>query len=83
MHIVYILKSAKDPKRCYIGITQNLDRRLREHNSEGAGYSKRYAPWELETYITFRNQFLAEEFEQYLKSGSGHAFLKRRLILAK
>ena len=80
MHIVYILKSLKDPKRYYIGMTQDLDRRLREHNGDSSGYSKRYTPWNLETYITFKNKSLAEKFEVYLKAGSGQAFLKKRLI---
>jgi len=80
MHIVYILLSRKDPDRYYVGITQNLDNRLREHNSDKAGYAKRYAPWEVKTYITFRSRDLAESFERYLKVGSGNAFLKKRLI---
>lgn len=80
MYIVYILLSTKDPKRYYIGITQDLEKRLGEHNSEKAGYAKRYAPWEVETCITFRNKQLAEKFEEYLKHGSGNPFLKKRLI---
>ena len=80
-HVVYILKSTKELNRYYIGFTNNLDERLKEHNSEECkGYSKRYAPWELETYIVFRNRLLAEKFERYLKVGSGQAFLKKRLI---
>jgi len=80
MHIVYILKSIKDPTRYYVGITQDLDRRISEHNGEVAGYAKRYAPWEVETCVSFRNKALAEKFEQYLKSGSGNAFLKKHLL---
>ena len=80
MYTVYILLSIKDQTRYYIGITQNLKNRLKEHNISQSGYSKRYAPWKVETYITFQNKILAEEFERYLKSGSGNAFLKRRLI---
>ena len=80
MYIVYILTSKKYPARYYIGTTQNLDKRLIEHNSEKSIYSKRYAPWQIETYVTFRKKHLAEEFEKYLKSGSGFAFLKKRLI---
>ncbi len=83
MHIVYILKSCKDTRGHYVGITKNLERRLSEHNSDSSGYSKTYAPWEIETYITFRNKFLAEGFEKYLKSGSGNAFLRKRFIEAK
>lgn len=80
MHIVYILKSKKYPTRCYIGITQDLNKRLNEHNSEKSIYAKRYAPWQIETYVTFKNKYLAEGFEKYLKSGSGFSFLRRRLV---
>jgi len=80
MNIVYILTSKQYPKRCYIGCTQNLNQRLKEHSNGGSLYTKRYAPWELQTYIVFEKKVRAEEFEKYLKSGSGFAFLKRRLI---
>ena len=80
MHIVYILISKIDPNRIYIGITQDLNRRLGEHNRTTTGYCKRYAPWKIETFVTFENDYLAKEFEMYLKSGSGFAFLKKRLI---
>jgi len=80
MHIVYILISTKDLSKYYIGITQDLEERLKEHNGSRCGYSKKYAPWKLETYIVFRNKSLAEKLEKYLKAGSGHAFLKKRLI---
>jgi len=80
MYIVYILTSIKNPNRYYIGITQDLDRRLKDHNNEQSGYAERYAPWQIETYITFKNKKKAEQFEAYLKEGSGQAFLKKRLL---
>ena len=80
MYILYILTSKKYPSRYYIGVTKDLNRRLKEHNKGEGVYSKRYAPWKLETYITFASKLRAEAFENYLKSGSGHAFLKKRLI---
>ena len=80
MYIVYILKSLKDPTRSYIGITQNLQRRLEEHNLDKSGYAQRYAPWDVETYIVFSNGVLAEKFERYLKAGSGQVFLKKHLL---
>ncbi|MFH1359580.1 MAG: GIY-YIG nuclease family protein [Candidatus Omnitrophota bacterium] len=83
MYIVYILKSTKFPERHYVGITQDLARRLKEHNSGDIEYSSRYAPWDVETFVTFRNKRLACDFEKYLKAGSGHAFLKRRLFSEK
>jgi predicted GIY-YIG superfamily endonuclease len=80
MTIVYILKSIKYPSRHYVGITENLEERLKTHNSSRVGYTKKFAPWEVETYITFKNKSLADKLERYLKSGSGHAFLKKRLF---
>jgi len=80
MYFVYILISNKNVQRYYIGITQSVEKRLKEHNSGKKTYAKHYAPWHLETYIAFRNKSLAKKFEKYLKIGSGHAFLKKRII---
>ena len=66
MFIIYILRSTKFLERHYVGITQNLSKRLKEHNDGNMEYSSRYAPWEVETFITFRNKQLAYEFEKYL-----------------
>ncbi len=43
MYKVYILKSSDYPKT-YVGITDNIDRRLKEHNSGKNFYTKRYKP---------------------------------------
>ena len=80
MHIVYILKSIKNPRRYYVGLTGDLGRRLKEHNSEKSGYSSRYSPREVETHIIFKNRVIAAKFERYLKEGSGQAFLTKHLI---
>ena len=80
MFIVYILLSLQDPSRYYIGITENLEERLKEHNSGKGAYSKRYAPWQIETYASFCDKSLAERFGKYLKAGSGQAFLKKHFL---
>ncbi len=80
MYIVYILISQKDPQRYYIGFTQNLNQRVIDHNLRKSWYSKRYSPWKLNSWVVFENHSKALEFEKYLKSGSGFAFLKKRLI---
>ncbi len=79
MYYTYILRSKKDNSKFYIGYTANLEKRLKEHNESRMLYTKRHAPWYVETYVSFTNQQLAKQFEQYLKSGSGKTFLKRRL----
>jgi len=73
---VYILKSRVTADRYYVGLTDDLDRRLSEHN-EGKTYSTRDdCPWKFESYFWFENPDVAERFEKYLKSGSGRAFAK-------
>lgn len=80
MHIVYILKSHTAPSKTYVGITQNLEKRLKEHNEDKSYYTKRYAPWYVETYLVFNDKTTAESFEKYLKEGSGQAFMTKRLL---
>lgn len=80
MYTVYVLRSVKNPERLYIGLTTNLEKRLVAHNSDSSIYSKRYGPWELEVSIIINDKKTAEDLERYLKSGSGFAFLKKRLL---
>ena len=80
MYYVYILTSQKSPKKYYIGFTDNLEKRLKKHNAKETYYAKRYSPWQLRTYISFKHKEKALSFEKYLKHGSGFAFLKRHLI---
>ncbi len=80
MYYVYILKSLNAKNKIYIGATSNLKIRLKSHNEGHSTHTKKFKPWEIETYIAFSNKINALKFEKYLKSGSGKAFLKRRLI---
>jgi len=76
MHCVYILKSKKDGSKYYVGLTNNLKRRLSQHNDVPTNsYTIKHAPWKIETYIAFEKKEGAEQFEIYLKSPSGKAFL--------
>jgi len=80
MYSVYILKSKKYPARIYIGLSKDPIERLKAHNKGTCDYSKKYGPWELHTHIVFQTKKKAQDFEEYLKSGSGFAFLKKRLL---
>ncbi|PIR74940.1 MAG: endonuclease [Candidatus Magasanikbacteria bacterium CG10_big_fil_rev_8_21_14_0_10_43_9] len=79
MYFVYILKSEKDGSR-YVGITQNMKKRLEEHNNGTSIYTKGHMPWRLIWCSMFPNQEKAAAFEVYLKSGSGIAFMNRHLV---
>ena len=79
MYYVYILKSLKDNSR-YVGFTNDLKRRIKEHNNGESTYTKGHLPWKLIWYCVFTDKLIASNFEKYLKSGSGIAFLNKRLV---
>ena len=78
MFYVYILKCSDN--KTYVGCTDDLDDRLKRHQSGWVPTTKNRLPIELITYIVFQDKHTAFNFEKYLKSGSGRAFLKKRLI---
>ena len=77
MRCVYLLRSVSDPARRYVGITDNLDRRLAEHNAGESPHTAKHRPWEVVVSVRFADGAKADAFERYLKQGSGHAFAKR------
>ncbi|MFM9890163.1 MAG: GIY-YIG nuclease family protein [Rickettsiales bacterium] len=77
MKYVYILQSTNEPQRHYTGIADDVDVRLKEHNSSKSIYTKKHAPWKIIVSIGFEDSQKAFAFEQYLKSGSGRAFAKK------
>ena len=79
MHYTYILWSLKS-KIFYYGSTENLNKRLNEHNKGLSKATKPHLPWRLVFAAAFENKKLAEDFERYLKSGSGKAFAYKRLV---
>jgi putative endonuclease len=79
VHYIYLLVSARNSKRRYVGVTTDLKQRLADHNSGKSPHTAQFKPWHLVTYVAFSDKQKAAEFERYLKSGSGHAFANRRL----
>lgn len=77
MKYVYILQSLKDAKQRYIGVTTNLNERLKDHNTGKSPHTAKFKPWQVVVAIRFANDQKADAFEKYLKSGSGHAFANR------
>ncbi|MEK7130269.1 MAG: GIY-YIG nuclease family protein [Patescibacteria group bacterium] len=70
MYYVYILKSLKSG-RLYKGCTDDLKRRLNEHNKGQEKYTKTGIPWKLVYYESFSNKTDARREELFLKSGKG------------
>jgi predicted GIY-YIG superfamily endonuclease len=79
MQYVYLLENGDQEPQRYVGVTSDLKRRLLEHNAGKSPHTSKFKPWRLVAYIAFADVRKAEEFERYLKSGSGHAFARRRL----
>jgi predicted GIY-YIG superfamily endonuclease len=79
MFYVYLLESLPHPAEVYVGLTDDLRKRLKTHNAGGSPHTAKFKPWRLMTYVAFRDKQRAVEFERYLKSHSGRAFAKKRL----
>ena len=77
MKYVYLLQSESDPEQRYVGATTNFPERLKQHNSGQSPYTTKHRPWKPVVVVRFEDDGKADRFEQYLKSGSGHAFAKR------
>ncbi len=83
MYYIYILKSSKS-QILYYGYTEDLRKRVAEHNKGQSKLTKGHRPWKLVWYCAFVSKQRAKDFELYLKSGSGKAFVYKRLVaLAK
>lgn len=78
MFYVYVIESLKLGK-LYIGYSQDLTKRLKEHN-QGLNFStKPYKPWRCIYYEACLNEEDAMRREKYLKTTQGNRLLKRRL----
>jgi putative endonuclease len=71
VYYVYILQSLKTGK-LYIGHTDNLTRRLEEHNtSRGGKYTRQNSPWTLVYRESHPDKVSAVRRERHLKSTRG------------
>jgi putative endonuclease len=79
MFYVYVLKSLKS-KRLYVGFTEDLKRRLDEHNrGSGGKFSKINKPFKLVFYEAFLDKKDAIKQEKFYKSGHGREVLKQKI----
>lgn len=78
MYYVYLIQSINCPDQRYIGFTEDLKSRLKAHNAGESKHTSKFYPWELIVYHAFKDKRRAQEFEHYLKTGSGNAFANKR-----
>ncbi|MFA3781659.1 GIY-YIG nuclease family protein [Melioribacteraceae bacterium 4301-Me] len=79
MWYVYIIKSLTSDY-IYIGSTNDIKRRLEEHNNGLNISTKHYRPFKLEAYVAVNTESKARKLEKYFKTGSGKAILKKRIL---
>jgi putative endonuclease len=76
MFYAYAIKSLTR-NYIYVGLTNNLERRIEEHNKGENKSTKAYRPFVLIFSQECETRVEAREMEKYLKSGIGKEFLKR------
>lgn len=72
---IYVLSNEIN-SNLYVGITNNLKKRLSEHNRGAGKYTKAYMPWKLIYSEIAVNYATARVREKYLKSNAGKRFLQ-------
>ncbi|GEM_PF-377595 len=75
-YITYILLS-KVAKKTYVGHTDNLVRRLNEHNGGKSIFSKRYKPWIVLYNESHPSEMDAIKRERYFKSAAGRRWMRK------
>jgi len=78
MYYVYVLKS-ESTGNWYTGQTNNLERRIEEHNERKHRYTSNKGPWKLFYHEEVQTRAEAMKREKYFKSGQGRNWLKRTL----
>lgn len=74
-HYVYVIRSINFG-RFYVGMSEDPEKRLKQHNSGKTQSTKPYKPWVLVFTESFENRFEARDREKYLKSGIGREYIK-------
>ena len=74
MYFIYILRSVDYGTR-YIGSTESVEKRLKEHNAGKVRYTKGRKPWKLIYQEAFMSRGEARKREIFLKTGQGRQYL--------
>ncbi len=78
MYYVYILESQAD-RGWYIGYSENVERRLMEHNAGKNVSTHLRRPFVLIYYEAYLHKLDALGRERFLKSGAGRRYLDKQL----
>lgn len=78
MWFVYVLRCSDG--YFYTGCTEDVEERVVRHSSGYEVATRLRLPVVLVTYVAFGDKHKAFEFEKYLKTGSGRAFVGRYFV---
>jgi putative endonuclease len=73
---VYVLESLKDGIH-YVGMSENTEIRLKQHNQGKTKFTKGHIPWVLVHQEEYLNFMEARKREKYLKSAAGRRWIKK------
>jgi putative endonuclease len=76
MYYTYAIESTKQ-NYIYVGITNNTERRIDEHNKGYNKTTKPYTPFKTILIEKYENRLQARTREKFLKSGCGKEYLKQ------
>ncbi len=74
-YYVYAIKS-EIRNYIYVGMSNNVERRYKEHNAGKEFTTRRYKPFKIILIESYRTRMRARQREKYLKSGVGKEYLK-------
>jgi putative endonuclease len=77
MSYTYVIKSIEF---YYKGHSENIDKRLVQHNSGMTTSIKKFAPFKVVYFETFNTREEAIKREKYFKSAAGRRYLKTKLV---
>lgn len=81
MYYVYIIYSEK-LDRYYVGTTDNIEKRLIEHNTDfyKNSFTSRGIPWELKLKFQSQSSEKAYKLERFIKSMKSRKFIETLII---
>lgn len=68
---VYVLKSAREEGRLYVGMSADVAAKLADHNAGRCPQTAARRPWRLHVVILLPDELHAKAFERYLKTSAG------------
>lgn len=80
IYYMYYIYSLKCRDGFYIGCTDNFEDRVDRHKKGYIPATANRLPVNLDFYFAIDNKYKAFNFERYLKSGSGRAFINKHFL---